>query len=334
MAEETVVAASSAAAEAPKFTQFDGWDEDGEPIVSKKTTETQQEQSEDAASAAADASKGTETEDGADSAATKTQEKHRKPGAEARIKELAARAKQLERELEEARKPKKTEAESSTARQTEAKPESDGATRPKPTLNDKDAEGKAKFGSYEEWMEDLADWKAEQKLASYQREIEQTRQRESLGKSLTEARGRYADFDAVTMPLVQELVKPDIPKAVGDVLNDSPVLVDLLYTIGGSEESKAGFLEACRTNPAKALRVALLMEQEIVKELKSAKSGASSQTGTAAASANTKPRAPKPPTEVGGRGTSGDDALLSAAKTGDFRSFDAEQTRRALASRR
>jgi len=37
---------------------------------------------------------------------------------------------------------------------------------------------------------------------------------------------------------------------------------------------------------------------------------------------------------VGGRGAPGEDALISAAKTGDFRTFEAEQTRRALASRR
>ena len=130
------------------------------------------------------------------------------------------------------------------------------------------------------------------------------------------------------------LMKPDVPRQVMDVLNDSPVLPDLLYTIGGTEASKTDFLEACRTNPAKALRVALLIEQEIVKELGKGTVAAQKDGEAETAAAAPKPRAPKPPTEVGGRGAPGEDALISAAKTGDFRTFDAEQTRRAIASRR
>jgi hypothetical protein len=130
------------------------------------------------------------------------------------------------------------------------------------------------------------------------------------------------------------MLKPDMPREVFAVINDSPVLADLLYTIGGTEASKADFLEACRTNPGKALRVALLMEQEIAKELGTGKGKKAGEGETEATPAPPKPRAPKPPAEVGGRGAPGEDALISAAKAGSFRDFDAEQTRRALASRR
>lgn len=333
MAEETVVAESSAAAAEPKFTQFDGWDEEGTPVVKKKT-ETPTPKNAD--TAAADASKETNAEDAADSAAKKTQESHRKPGAEARIKELAARAKQLERELEEARKPKETKADSSPARQPEQKPAQPEATRPKPTQKDTGADGKAKYASYEDFVEDLADWKVEQRIAAQQREQQAKQMFEQVRKGLEEARERYADFDSIAKPVHQELMKPDISREVFAVINDSPVLADLLYTIGGTEASKADFLDACRTNPGKALRVALLMEQEIVKELGKVKAAAKKdgEGETETAPATPKPRAPKPPTEVGGRGAPGEDALISAAKAGDFRSFDAEQTRRATASRR
>jgi hypothetical protein len=334
MAEETVVAESSAAATAePKFTQYDGWDEEGTPVVSKKAETPKPEKAE---AAAADTSKETKSEDAADSAAKNKQETHRKPGAEARIRELTARAKQLEMELEEARKLKETKADSSPARKTEAKPVDPPPTRPKPTHADKDAEGKPKYGSYEDFVEDLADWKAEQRLAAQAREQQVTQQRQALGKQLEEARGRYTDFDSVTNPLIQEMSKPGISREVLAVINDSPVLADLLYTIGGTEASKADFLEACRTNPGKALRVALLVEQEVVKELGTAKA-ATKKAGDGEAEATPaalKPRAPKPPAEVGGRGAPGEDVLISAAKSGDFRSFEAEQTRRALASRR
>ena len=47
--------------------------------------------------------------------------------------------------------------------------------------------------------------------------------------------------------------------------------------------------------------------------------------------AELKPRAPKPPSEVGGRGAAGEDALRAAASSGDFRAFEAEESRRKFA---
>jgi hypothetical protein len=335
MAEETVVAATSTAAAEPTFTQYDGWDEDGTPVVSKKAEAPKQDKPETADSAAADASKEAETEEKPETESGKkpTQESRRKPGAEARIAELTAEAKRLKAELEEARKPKETKrAESSTAKPAETKPATEPATRPKPTLKDVGDDGKPKYASYEDFQEDLTDWKVEQKLAAREREQQVSQQQQALGKQLEEARGRYTDFDSVTKPLISDLLKPDIPREVFAVINDSPVLADLLYTIGGTEASKADFLDACRTNPGKALRVALLMEQEIAKELGKGKAAPTKKEGESEATpAAPKPRAPKPPTEVGGRGAPGEDALISAAKTNDFRAFEAEQTRRALA---
>lgn len=47
-----------------------------------------------------------------------------------------------------------------------------------------------------------------------------------------------------------------------------------------------------------------------------------------------KPRAPKPPAEVGGRGAVMGDQAVAAAKNGDFRTFEAEMNSRAARSRR
>jgi hypothetical protein len=352
MSEETKVAAPSAAQESTGFTQFDGWDEEGNPVVTKKESPKPAEagKPEGAESAAADTSKEAKSDEKPEAdAGKKTQETRRKPDAEARIRELNARNKQLEQELEEARKPKETKtAESSTAK-PEPKAAQPEPTRPKPTKNDKLPDGKAKYPAYEDYVEDLADWKAEQRIAAQQREQQAAQQQQTLGKQLEEARGRYTDFDSVTKPLIQEMLKPEIPREVFAVINDSPVLADLLYTLGGTEATKNDFLEACRTNPGKALRVALLVEQEIAAELGKGKAAAGGGGKAAAATkkdgegeegeakttpATPKPRAPKPPTEVGGRGAPGEDALISAAKSGDFRSFEAEQTRRVLASRK
>lgn len=334
MAEETAVAAPSAAVvEAPQFTQFDGWDGDGNPVVSKKA-ETPKPEGADSAAAE---ETPTEGKPEAESGKKPPQETRRKPDAEARIKELAADKKRLEKELEDARKPKETKpAESSTARQTEEKPAAQPETRPKPKLDDKAPDGKQKYANYEEHQEALMDWKVEQKLAAREREQQQQQQVQSLGKQLEEARGRYTDFDSVTKPLIQDLMKPEIPREVFAVINGSAVLADLLYTIGGTEATKADFLDACRTDLGKALRVVLLVEQEVAKELGKGK-GTEKKAGEGEAETTAvapKPRAPKPPAEVGGRGAPGEDALITAAKENNFRAFDAEQTKRALASRR
>ncbi len=333
MSEETVSAGSSAAeGTQEKFTQFTGWDEDGNPVVTRKPGAQGQESAE---SASADASKETEPDDAADSAAKKQQEERHVPRTEKRIKELASRVKQLEGELEDARKPKKTEAESSPARQPEPKAPQQEPTRPKPSQTDKGPDGKPKYASYEDFVEDLADWKAEQRMAAREAEQRQRALLEQTTTALREAQARYPDFMEKAKPLVQELNKGDANEMALNRLNRSPHLADVLYAIGGSEESAADFLAAMRADPSKAIEVIVLMEQEIARELgKGGQPNGKRETVQQEAPPAKNPRAPKPPAEVGGRGAAQEDALASAAKSGDFRSFAAEQTRRALASRR
>ena len=332
---ETAGAASSAAVEAPQFTQYDGWDEQGNPVVS--------EQPKVADAAPANKVEEETTEDGPEAESgkpekqeEKPQEKRRKPDAEARIRELAAETKRLKAELEEAKKGKETKpAESSTAKPNEAKA-APTETRPKPKLDDTTPTGEKKYANYEEWQDAIADWRVEQKFAEREQNQRLQAAQQTLAKQLDEARGRYTDFNEVTNPLISDLMKPEIPREVRDVIQQSPVLADLLYTIGGTEATKSDFLDACRNNPGKALRVALLMEQEIAKELGTAKPAAE-KAGEGEGKATpvaVKPRAPKPPSEVGGRGAPPEDAALVAAKNNDFRSFEAELTRRALAARR
>ena len=109
MAAETAGAAPSAAAE-PKFTQFDSWDEEGNPVVSKKPEASQaQAKPETGESATPDASKETKTEDAADSAAKKAQEQRagkRRPDVEERFSKLTEENRRLKAELDEAKKPK------------------------------------------------------------------------------------------------------------------------------------------------------------------------------------------------------------------------------------
>lgn len=274
-----------------------------------------------------------------------TQESRRKPGAEARIAELTARAKALERELEEARKPKPAQADPTPS----ARPVPQ-YTRPKPTPEDKGPDGNPKYSTYEDYVEELADWKAEQRIAQRDQQAAVAEAQKSVSQKLEEARKRYENFDSVALPLVPELMKPDIPREVLAVLNDSPVLADLLYTIGGSEVSKADFLAACRNNPSKALRVALLMEQEIQAELakghtepagRNERGQFTAQPGKDATPAKKGPEnAPEPPIEIGNRGAAPMDEAaraLQAVERGDnnaFRAWKQAEDAKALRRRR
>jgi hypothetical protein len=329
--EETAGAASSAAVEVtPKITNFDGWDEDGTPVVTKKA-ETSKPEAADSASA--DDSKET-PDDAADSAAKNGQKNKRKPDVEERFKKLTETHKteveSLRRELEELRKGKETKADSSTAKPAVQKPDAPPPTRPKPALDAKGPDGKPLYASHDAYYEDLADWKVEQTLAKNQRAAEATAQLEKTAQSIKDAQAKYPDFKEKAAPLVNEISKGDCDPMAFSRLNRSPHLSDVLYTIGSNAESAADFMAAMRTDPGKAIEVIVLMEHEIAKELGKGKPAA--KAGDAeTTSARPKPRAPSPPPEVGGRGATGDDPALSAAKAGNFREFEAEQRRRMAA---
>lgn len=334
MAEETNVAAPSAAAE-PKFTQFDGWDDEGTPVVTKKSEAPPKR----AATAAADASKETvsgseKTETApATEAGKTTQETRRKPGAEARIGELSAENKRLKTELEEAKKPKTTQADSSPAKPAQTRAET--PTRPKPTLQDKNPDGTPLYKSYEEFNEGVTDWKVEQRMAAYQAEQARGESSRRFTDAMSQAREAYADFDSVAEPMaaqVNELIadaKVDV--TLKKALFDKDV-VHILYALGKDPDIAEKFGKLARTDPAEAIFVWKSLKASVKKELAKAPAAAEGESKTPPAS--TKPRAPKPPSEVGGRGAAGEDALISAAKANDFRTFEAEQTRRVLALRR
>ncbi len=316
MDEQTVVAAPSAAAveDAPIEIPRSGTQEYAE-WRTKGTLPEKKQKAETADTAAADTSKETKSVTEVDPESAKhKQETRRKPDAEARIKELTERANKLEADLAEARKPKDAKvAESSTVKAAEQKPVEPPPTRPKPKQEDKGQDGKSKYASYEEFIEDLSDWKAEQRLAKMERDAQVKQQVEGTRKRLDEARERYKEsgnFDAVIVPMLAEMTKPDIPREVFTVMEASPVLPDLLYVLGGSEESRTAFLNDCRSNPAKALRVALLAEQEIVKELAKGGKSASQRAGEAADAAGAAGRDEK------GKFTAKTETVTAPAKRG------------------
>lgn len=249
----------------------------------------------------------------------KPQESKRRPDAEQRIKQLTDRIKQLET----AQKPAQVEAPPPVQVKQEAP-----QTRQKPTAEDKDGD-KPKYATYEDFVEDLADWKAEQRIAAQQREQQQQTQQREFKARIDEAKSRYGaeKFEEILAPAVNAIIgDQSVSGVVKTMLNESEVLPDLMYTIGSDPKELASFLEMAKSNPGKALRYIALTESLIRDELDGNK-----ESKDTIPPVKPQTQAAKPPSEVGGRAASPGDPLEAAAKAGDYRSFKAEATRRQLA---
>lgn len=243
-----------------------------------------------------------------------------KPTAEERIA-------QLEATIEKIRKGAGIEQRQETKPQEQPKPIEPQPTRTKPTAEDKEKDGTPKYKTYEDFVEDLADWKAEQRQAAWERSQQERAQRQELDTKVADAKQRYGEsaFDEVIKPTTEAIVGdraiPDIVKAR---LSRSNVMVDLIFTIGGDAKELATFQNLAKTDPFGAIDYIVLTESLIRDELagkqKSDPPPAKPQT-----------QAPKPPAEVGGRAATPGDALESAVKAGDYRTYAAEANRRALA---
>ncbi len=289
------------------------------------------------------APKPDDTADDQDSAPGSTQKPQFKPktkdDTERRIKELLARAETAEREL-------------AAARQT--KPESrDSKPAPQPApeafkaLVDKEYFAKNPKATYEDFIRAAArheaEYAADQKVATAIANERQRLAHEAATKELTvkvnEGKERYPDFETKFWPTLNSITQDaQIPVVIKAVLNDSPIVVDLTYTLGSDPAEMTKFVALCKSDPGAALRKLVLTESLVKEQLNGKKAEAKpaaaaagddeAQAAKPEASASPKPRAPKPPTEVGGRGETAEDALKVAAGANDFRKFDQEQTRR------
>jgi hypothetical protein len=310
-----------------------------------------QDQPNTEASAASDTSERTTADDAADSAATQTQEQKeqqrrekRRPDVEQRFEEMSRKHRdevaQLRRELEEARKPKQTQAESSPARPAEQPQQPQSYEQWRKSFKASGwMEGYLKENpeaTYEDAQFAMSEHVSDVRKGFETREQQLREQRQALDTQMAEARTRYPDFDAVARPFADELYNA-APVAVLAIVDNSPVMNDLLYTIAGDANTKADFLTACRTNPAKALRAVLTIERDI----QAALGTGGTTTNTPAAVRNDKGQftkteespapakrgpesAPPPPIEVGNRGNTPLDESERAfkdAESGDINAF-------------
>jgi hypothetical protein len=192
-----------------------------------------------------------------------------------------------------------------------------------------------------------AKWEARQEIAAERQRIAQETAAKEMIAKLEEAKTRYPDVQEKVVGATGTVFNdPQIPFAVKALLNESDVLIDLMYVLGAKAEDLSSFVQLAKTNPGGALRKIALTESLVKEQLKTGKAGKTSDTPARGedgkfkpdaekkeASAEPKPRAPKPAAEVGGRGAAGEDPAISAAREGNFSAFEAEQNRRARAAR-
>lgn len=276
------------AGHAPTFEEYSSYKKTGEIPARFKPAE-------EAESAPADAPEETadESETEPDPEPDEAQEPpHKVSPAEKRIKQLLARVKELERQTETVAKP---DAKSDSSTASAAAP----ATRTKPSVEAKDDKGNPKYATYEDYVEDLADWKAEQQVAKYKAEQEQNQALNALKAKLDQARERYEDADSIIFPAAKTIHDAQIPMAVKEVFSQSEYFPDLCYVVGSDPEELAKFVSLAQSNPRAALAKVFEYERGIKEEL-AAKTTKTADETQEKAPVKKQTQAPKPPSPVTG----------------------------------
>jgi hypothetical protein len=294
MAEETAVQESSPVEVEDVFqgknvsmAEFSKYRTDGELPARFKPIETEE------AASSSDAETEVEAETAGDSETPETKQELPKPKPKQTAEERIA---QLEATIEKIRKGKGIETPAASSPAPKPVQQQQPGTRSKPTAEDKKDDGTPKFQTYEDFVEDLADWKSEQREVAKERLQRETEQATRTHGKVEEAKARYEDFAEVVGPTVDAIVgDADISPVVKKMLDDSDMFADLIYTIGSDPAELAKFVKMAKESPGKAIRYIALTESFIAEALEGKKAKPAEE-----APAKPKTNAPKPPSPVGG----------------------------------
>lgn len=213
---------------------------------------------------------------------------------------------------------------------TEPEKEAAAKVRPKPQPTDKDKDGKPKYATYEDYVEDLTDWKTEERFKFHTEEQTKRAQQEAVEREqrkisetwrtqVESARKNHADFD--TVALDKDLPIPH-GSAVEQWVLDSDIGTELLYYMGSHRDE----LEAVNAmHPVKAARYLTALEAEL--------SGEDEPPAPPKPETRTT-KAPPPTREVGGRGTAAVDELTKAVADDDTRAYINAANRRDIAKKK
>lgn len=184
----------------------------------------------------------------------------------------------------------------------------------------------------DKWHEDVADFRADLKLADRDRKTQAEASARATAEKLEAAGKRYGEESKATIMDAAAAIFNDarIPPPVKALLDDSPVIADLLYTLGKGDDLKE-FVALCKSDPGAAIRKAVLMEhlirEELAKPSKTEGAGTAETAGRDASTGKFTPPAkkvsgaPPPPKEAGGRSSAPPDELERASTDLDFASY-------------
>jgi hypothetical protein len=181
--------------------------------------------------------------------------------------------------------------------------------RPKPTIADTNPDGTPKYSDWESFNEDLIDWKADQKVADYERKQQERAQYAQLESEVKKGEEIYgSDFGRIAEETAGAIGQDQaIPQIVKQRFANSKILPHLTYTIGGDAETLAKFIQTAKSDPFGALDYIALTESQI-RETLAKKTGERDTNGQFKAKetpAKTQTSAPRPPSPVGNSGSRG-----------------------------
>ena len=270
------------------------------------------------------------------------QQERRPSKAEARLNELLQdlkRAGLTPSELKSFKREVRQAAEAERPPEQTVKPADDTPKRPKyedfKTLEEYQA-------ADDKYREELTDFRIRKAIQEdRQRQAQEAGQRE-MRERLAKAKERYGDgADTRIIQTAKDIFNDgNVNPAVKAVLNDSDVLVDVMYVMGSKADDLAEFLEEAKTAPGKAIRRAVLLERLVKEELAKSVKPAKSDPDEEVEDEEEPPPAKKvtkvgpPPREASGRAAAPPDEVSSAVAANDARRYFKEQNQRDLHRRR
>jgi hypothetical protein len=245
-----------------------------------------------------------------------------KPTAEARISELTAERKAAEaaRDSErQAREAAEKELEDWRAGRKKAEEKrAEPARNERPNL-------RTWTGTQEEFDRAMDEWQRlrdSQVRAATIAEQAQAETNKLMGEMMQRMTAKHPDAEG-RIKSAAALIMAKAPAFVQVFVNESDAIGQLLYRLGDAT-TLGNLLDVAKVNPGRALR--LLRDMELDAPSKSTEP--ITEARPEEKGPEVRPRAPRPPTEVGGRGAAIDEAGIAAARDGNFGAFDAEQKRR------
>lgn len=253
----------------------------------------------------------------------------KKRNGELSYKELRDRVKALESENQTLKTPREPE-KKEVVEVEEKKPETLRA-RPKP---DEVADGKPKYKDWTEYEDDLLAWNTEKTIrtldernakltAEQQVEVQNKTIEQSWRERTDKSRELHADYDEVALAEdgPGKLITPG--SLIDEWLMDSENGAELLYYFGQHPEELKKFEDVDKnfggtptTRRAAARRALVRLEDKLVAAPEKEKKPSEVDAARSTANEPRVTKAPKPTTDVGGRGTSLPDPVQAAIADG------------------